>query len=295
MHHLNIEDKDNWEVYEWICQTYGSAFHRVLLGTQVFSPLADFGKYDDMAFNKYGYVARRDSLGSSWMPPIRQFEQLYPQTPFFGESCYFSLASWDVWKKDGKNLKTVRDVLQATYDDAIACHANTLDLREPRDAATAMREASDLVASFIAKGGYRLYPVSVEFPPAFAANQPAVIRHTWKNLGVGIMANDNPRWNKKYHVAFALLDPATKKVVSMTIDPDADPGVWVADQEEPNVCRAQFLPQPAPGPYLLATAIVNTQHGNQPEIQLATADLQQSDGWSILGDVHVGVAVGAEP
>jgi len=295
MHHLNIDSTDNWEVYEWICHTYGAAFHRVLLGTQVFSPLSNFGKYDDMAFYKYGYVARRDSLGSSWMPAINRFQELYPKIPFFGESCYFALDTMGDWKKDHKNFQTVRDVLQAAYNDAIACHANTLDLREPRDAAVAMREASDLVASFIAKGGYRLYPVSVEFPPTFTANQPVIINHTWKNLGVGIMANDNPRWNRKYHVAFALLDPVTEKVVATAVDPDADPGTWVTDQEESNVYHAQFLPPPAPNHYLLATAIVNTLNGNQPEIQLATTDLQQSDGWSILGDINVGTAKGTGP
>jgi hypothetical protein len=297
MHHLNAPPADYPETYEWSCQTYGHAFHHVLLGTQFASQMSVAPQDDRMAFDQYGYVAKRDSLGSSWLSPTLtwQIAGLYPKVPFFGESCFFSLESWDVWKSDGRGFKTVRDVLQSDYDDAMKCHANTLDLREPKDAATWMKLAPDLVASFLAQGGYRLYPVAVEYPAKFPGNQPATIQHRWKNLGVGIMPNDNPRWNKKYRVAFALLDPGTKKVVATAIDGQADPGAWISGQEVPNTCSAQFKPAPAAGSYLLATAIVNTQDGDTPEIQLATADLAQSDGWSVLGPVSVEAAAGNGP
>ena len=289
MHHLDSKSKDNPEVLDWICRTYGNAFHHVLLGIQVNSPLGEWGKLDNIPIDRYGYVARMDSLGSSWLSPggRKILSDLFPKTPFFAESCYFSLESMPNWKKDVRKLKTIRDVLQATYDDATNFHANTLDLREPRDATVWTREAGDLVASFIAKGGYRLYPASVGFPSKFTADQAITITHTWQNLGAGVMANDNPRWKQKYRVAFSLLDPASKKVVAMAVDGQADPGTWTAGPGNSNVFSAAFAPAPAAGRYLLAAAIVNTQNGNQPEIKLAVVDLTEIDGWSVLGEVQV--------
>ncbi len=135
LHH--VDTADNESTLDWICGTYANAFHHVLLGLQVGSPLADFGKYDSMVFDKYGYVARIDSLGSSWMgdDKMKELQSLFPGVPFFGESCYFSLESTTDWHKDTRrSLKAPRDVLQAAFDDAIQCHSNTLDLREPHDA-----------------------------------------------------------------------------------------------------------------------------------------------------------------
>ncbi len=159
--------------------------------------------------------------------------------PFYGESCYFALDSTHDWKQDSRRpLNSIRDVLQSTYDDAIACHANTLDLREPRDAAAAVREAPEVVSAFMSNAGYRLYPVSIQYPREIAAGETASIKHTWKNLGAGIMPNDNVRWGRKFHVAFALIDPESKELAATAIDPDADPGQWTTNTEMPYVCQA---------------------------------------------------------
>ncbi len=295
--HIDITAQQAPEVLEWICGTYGNAFHHVLLGMQLNSQLTDYGEHDDIPLQKYGYVARRDALGSSWLSDRDRSEltAIYPKTPFFGESCYFSIDNWPIWKSEKRGFQTVHDVLQATYDDALTYHANTLDLRSPHDAGVWTREAPDLVAGFAANGGYRLFPTSITFPATFPPNEAVPIRHTWKNLGVGVMANDNPRWNHRYRVAFALLDPATGKVAATAIDPDADPGTWETGETPEQVLNATFAPAPAPGAYELADALVNTQAGNQPEIQLATKDLKLRDGWSVLGEVRVTAASATNP
>ncbi len=237
-------------------------------------------------FDKYGYVARIDSLGSSWMgdDKMKELQSLFPGVPFFGESCYFSLESTTDWHKDTRrSLQAPRDVLQAAFDDAIQCHSNTLDLREPHDAKLALSVAPDLVSDFIAQAGYRLYPEMIEYPKQMTAGVPATINHTWKNLAVGVMPNDNVRWQKKYRVAFALIDAASKKVVATAVDKDADPGQWILGPSVPNACQANFSPAPSPGDYQLGVALVNTQNNNAPEIQLATQHLENCGGWTLLG------------
>ncbi len=287
MHHIDpavTSDDQKKEILQWVLGTYAGAFHNVLLALNM-----DPGHLE-MACNTYGYVIRRDSMGGFWYNPDqrKQVMTTFAKVPFIAECCYFSIANWtDQWKKDPRNYQTPRDVLQGSYQDAIDSHANTLDLRGAHDAAEWVKDAPDLVNSFLVKGGYRLYPVSVEIPLHFAGNQPVTIHHAWKNLGVGILPNDNLRWNRKYRVAFALLDPETKTVVSSATDPNADPGTWLTGQEWPNTCAIAFSPTPPPGAYLLALAIVNTQDGNKPEIRLAAADLEVSDGWSLLAKVRV--------
>ena len=288
MHH--VETQDPKETFEWICRTYGDAFHHVLLGLQAGSQFQEQGKLDPMAFEQYGYVARSDSLGSFWLNEDKQKElaELYPKVPFYGESCYFSLDHWDIWKKDTRrSLNTVRDVLQATYDDALTCHANTLDLREPSDAATMMREAPDLLSAFISNAGYRLYPTSIAYPREIEAASAVPIKHTWKNLGAGILPNDNVRWGRKFHVGFGLIDAQSKQLVATAVDPDADPGQWITGRNFSSTCSALFSPTPPAGTYQLGVALVNTQDDNTPGIELATLRLPRLGGWILLGEIKV--------
>ncbi len=292
MDHLNIPSTECPQTLKWICETYSHSFHHVLLGIQINSELSQWGALDNIPLDDYGYVARRDGLGSSWLSEHdrEKLSSIYPQIPFYGESCYFSLDSWDIWKKDRRHFETIHDVLQATFDDAMTYHANTLDLRAPHDAALWNKEAPDLVTSFITNAGYRLAPATIQYPAQFAADQPFTIQYTWRNLGNGVMPNDNPRWGKRYRVGFALLNVDSKKPVATAIDPSADPGLWVSGQDWPNTFKAKFTPAPVAGHYLLALAIVNTENRNEPEIQIAAEDLKQSNGWSLLGDVQVKAA-----
>ncbi len=224
MDHLNIPSTECPQTLKWICETYGHSFHHVLLGIQINSELSQWGALDNIPLNDYGYVARRDGLGSSWLSEHdrEKLSSIYPQIPFYGESCYFSLDSWDIWKKDRRHFETIHDVLQATFDDAMTYHANTLDLRAPHDAALWNKEAPDLVTSFIANAGYRLAPTTIQYPAQFAVNQPFTIQYAWRNLGSGVMPNDNLRWGKKYRVGFALLNVDSKKPVATAIDPSAE-------------------------------------------------------------------------
>lgn len=285
MHHLGFPKENRPEVYEWICSTYAARFRKVLLGTQVVSDLGNSGPLDrSIAIEKYGYVARLDSLGSHWM-----WHEKLPATignaPFFGESCYFSLESWDMWKDPKEKFENPRQVLEATMKDAFRYHANTLDLRRPNDCRTWFKLAPDLVQKFISEGGYRLAPVEISYPEK-TDGKAVAIRHGWQNLGIGFLPNANPRWNGKYRIAFALIRPGEKQPAGVFVDPSVDPGDWKGKSRHECSTAASF--SSPPGNYRLAVAIVDTTKGNQPAIHLATRSPQSLPGWTEVGSLTLG-------
>jgi hypothetical protein len=289
MHHIGIPPEQHPEVFDWICSTYAGCFHHVLLGAQAASELGNSGPLDlGIAMKKYGYVPRIDSLGSHWMSAERReaLASMVAFAPLFGESCYFSLRTWpDSWKQKTEGFQTPRDVLEATMRDALEFHANTLDLRAPEDARTWLEEAPDLVQRFIREGGYRFAPTSVAYEPVDATPGAIRIRQTWRNFGVGFLPNDNPRWNRKYRVAFALLPPEGDEPLEVFVDAETDPGSWRGDREFESATLARF--QKASGACRLALAIVDTSRGNTPAIALAVAGAPKKASWLPLGEVTI--------
>jgi hypothetical protein len=289
MHHVAISPQQRPEVYDWICSTYSRCFHHVLLGAQAASELGHSGPLDlSIAMKKYGYVPRIDSLGSHWMSAGRReaLASMVAFAPLFGESCYFSLRTWpEPWKQKAEGFQNPRDVLEATMKDALEFHANTLDLRAPEDARTWSEEAPDLVQRFIREGGYRLAPTSLAYELLDATPGTIRIRHTWRNFGVGFLPNDNPRWNHKYRVAFALLPIEGNEPLEVFVDSETDPGSWRGDQEFECATLARF--QKARGACRLAIAIVDTSQGNTPAIALAVEGAPRKASWLPLGEVSI--------
>ena len=287
MHHLAITPQQRPGVYDWICSTYAACFHHVLLGTQAASELGNVGPLDQsIAMKKYGYVPRIDSLGSHWLDSHRRevLASMVALAPLFGESCYFSLRTWpEPWRQKTEGYQTIRDVLGATMNDALQFHANTLDLRTPEDALTWTEEAPELVQRFIREGGYRLAPTVASYKEVGAVPGAFNIRHTWRNFGVGFLPNDNPRWNHKYRVAFALLPALGGEPLEVFVDSEIDPGSWRGDQEFECHTLATF--RRARAGCRLALAIVDTSHKNTPAIALALADSPQKAAWVALGGV----------
>ncbi|MBX3742229.1 MAG: hypothetical protein KF712_14645 [Akkermansiaceae bacterium] len=285
MHHLGFPREDRPEVYEWICSSYAARFKRVLLGTQVVSDLGNSGPLDrSIAIGRHGYVARLDSLGSHWM-----WHEKLPSTigdaPFFGESCYFSLREWDMWKDPKEKFENPRQVLEATMKDAFRYKANTLDLRKPNDCRTWFELAPDLVRRFVSEGGYRIFPEEISYPEK-AEGQTLTIKHTWRNLGIGFLPNGNRRWNGKYRVAFALFRTGGTPPFAVHVDQNIDPGEWKGKSR--HECSTT-IPFPTPsGTYQLAVSIVDTTRGNEPGIHLATHDAKLVSGWTVIGKVAAG-------
>jgi hypothetical protein len=287
IHHLNLKPDQHEAVCRWICGIYARHFKRVLLGIQYGS---EFGRERDerIAIGEFGFVIRRDGLGSHWFSKEEKADVLrrFPQVPFFGECCYASIRNWkEPWQSEG--VKDHREILAWSMRDALVHHANTLDLRRPDDAKTWVEDAPELVQKFIAQGGYRLVPTRVVFPAAAPAGGACEIQHVWRNTGVGVLPNTNLRWNHKYRVAFALLNPSGGKPAAVYVDRNAEPGAWVQGKEQTGALRAT-LEGIKPGRYQLSLAIVDTTRENAPAIQLAVTGLTRTpEGWYVLGEMDV--------
>ena len=208
----------------------------------------------------------------------------FPEVPFYGENVYQYLQSKQ-WRWNNE-YASLRDVLQAVFNDAIFLHANTLDLRIPEDTEAWFAEAPDLVQEFIVKGGYRLIPAKITYPDRVEQGGEITISHTWKNTGVGVLPNNKPQWNYKYRVAFALIDPSTGQVVFRAIDSVAEPSAWIEGGQYSYTLKAVINSVPA-GSYSLGCAIIDSTVDNTPAVNLAILNERTDSGWYILGDISV--------
>ncbi|MEG1635704.1 MAG: hypothetical protein RR388_08760, partial [Rikenellaceae bacterium] len=289
-HGLEIENMTKAKsdaALEKITNIYGENFKRVILIMPVNS---QFGHDSEMsiAVGKNGYGFRRDGLGSQWFSSAEKsvVKTLYPSTLLIGESCYWMGNDSDsLWFDDNLyHFKTWREIYDQTYKDAIDYHFNTLDLRTPIETKRWTAKTSDLVQKFIEKGGYRLYPSKVSIPKIVKQNQTFVVGHKWRNLSNGICPNDNPRWNGKYKVAFALLDE-NANVKQIIVDEKSNPAKFLQGIDV-SYTKSVTLNNLAVGKYTFAIAIVDTTKANMPGLKLSTAD-QTINGWTSIGTITI--------
>jgi hypothetical protein len=275
--------KDRCEpVFAWLCAAYGSAFKRVLLTMNIGEDF-DLALDDSIAFRRHGFIARRDGLGSEWFSREQKkfLLERFPSVPLMAECCYSTVKTWTEPWMGKAGITDYREILSWSLKDALDHHANTLDLRFPIDAKTWVEDAPDLVQRFISEGGYRLAPTEIRLPDAVKAGATFTIRHTWQNAGVGVLPNANPRWQRKYRIAFALFPKGEAAPRAVQIVPNADPGDWV--RGKPMSYDTVFTwPAGVSGTCDLGLAIVDTTCGNRPALRLAVADLPIRDGWLMI-------------
>ncbi|MDR1140231.1 MAG: hypothetical protein LBL62_00965 [Planctomycetaceae bacterium] len=288
-HNLHLTTEEQREsVFEWICSTYASAFKKVLL---VYCFGSEFGLEREfrIAVQKYGYIPRRDGVGSHWFTkPQKDFlNNHFPDFPLIAESCYWNLDQYQGSppKDHVMKFESIRDVLVRSVTEAMEGHANTFDLRNPNDLKIWMREAPDMIEKFIAEGGYRVLPKMTEYPKEIVAGKTNEYRHEWINIGCGVCPNNNPRWNKKYQVAFALFSENENKMVSLYVDSLAEPSRWVKGVTAKYVSSIAW--KVPPETYRLVIGIVDTTQNNLPGIHCAVANLTRTDGWVDIGTITV--------
>jgi len=274
------------QMYDWAVNLYSSKIKHVLL----LDHASDFGfdfTYREKALAK-NYQMRRCSVGSKWFwPQEKEFvRQNWPKYAFFAENAFHHF--YEKWWNNtdaGINGYTIPEMMQAVYDDALASRANSLELRIPVDVDMWLSERPDLVQSFAIKCGYRLSPTDVSYPSSVKAGQSFSVTHSWKNEGVGKLPNNNSAWNGKYKIAFALLDKATGKPVSVGVQSGYELGTLI--KENPAVGLSAGISAPSlPGSYYFAVGIVDTQKSNRPDIKLALKN-ENKNGWYVLGDIKV--------
>ena len=298
MHNFQGVPGNEWApTLSWLGDLYRKSFKHVLLALN-FAPGFSYADLDKQIAK--GSIMRRDSLGSTlWFPQDQKnaIASRFPFTILVGENCYqnFTVRATscdDSFKVPG--AKPYRPMLERVVADAKNLHANYLDLRHEPDVKTWVVDNPDLVQDFAVNGGYRLAPSSVSIPTVLPIGaREATIDSTWSNTGVGRMPNNNPQWNNKYQVSYALLDQATGEPVYQ-VQSDVDPGSWVKGTNAKD--STAFAPTDVPaGSYDFAVAIVDKTRNNVPAIKLALTGDKSPTGWNKLGTTVLEAAPTATP
>ena len=180
---------------------------------------------------------------------------------------------------------------QGEYDEAKGANVNMMDLRYSSNVNSGethswFNTAFKLVKSFIAEGGYRLYPDKVSVPETIGSGADVSITHRWSNLGWGYCPTNIPQWNQKYKVCFALLDKATEQPVYKYVDQEPNLSDWV--KGTPSTYDTHFNVGPvASGEYIWAVGLVDTTKDYEIGIQIAARENVTADGWLKLHTVTV--------
>ena len=302
-HHVTLKNRNSFrETSLKIAGIYSDTFKNVLLAINYHNEITEPVLAEIL--EKYDFILRHDAFGSQWYGDFEvSFAEKYgfPKRPVIAESCYWfvgrdkgqtinadGIDDTERWRKDEKHpgMESWRDCYVATYNDAEQAHANTLDLRQVREALSWTTEAPDIVEKFKINGGYRFTPVSVKYDKVIRPGREGSICHSWINSGFGLFPGNNSRWHDKYHPAFALLDANCNLVRILEIDTNANPSDWV--QGRTYTYRSSFVTDSiAPGKYRLALCIYDNLLG-RPGINLSSSETVVVDGWTIIGDIRVG-------
>ncbi len=301
-HHINLQDdRDLPFLIDQLTGIYHRHFNHILtvynLAHHHPDPtiISDFEIAKEPVYEQRGFLPRRDGLGSHWFSEgdrDMMLNYFFPDSPLIGEGCYWftnPVGDTKHWFTNDQlhQMNSWQEALTVGLDDALAYHANTFDLRVPREARFWIEELPGEVQRFITHGGYRLCPDRITYPERVPSGGVMTIGHSWKNMGVGVLPNNHPNWDRKYRVAFALLDPDTKRVISQTVVQDVDPGKWIKGGEYHY--SSQLSPGEETGTMLLAVSIFDTKKG-EPGLELSLEGPSYGK-WYPVGTVTVAARI----
>ncbi len=178
------------------------------------------------------------------------------------------------------------DVRKGEFDASAEARVNMMDFRINDETRSWFEDAFPLVKKFVAHGGYRLYPSSVETPSAARSEKNVKISTTWENIGWGYCPTNIPQWNQKYKVGIALLDSNGTPVRTVT-ETGSDLSCWL--REKGASYKTEFpLAGIKPGHYTWAVALIDTTAGNRPGLEMAVAsDRILDNGWLPAGEIQI--------
>ena len=306
-HNINLKagndnEQAKTEVIKWITTLYGEAFKRVPLVINYHNAIGEDNL--DWVVENQGYELRHDAFGSKYYADFeRGYADKYKtRRMIVAESCYWFVNTdygsaqsgeydfTEQWRSDesyNPRANSWRDVYKRTYNEALEARANTLDLRERREAESWVRQAFDVVEDFINNGGYRLSPTAVSFPAAVKQGSVCKIGHAWQNRGYGVCPNFDKRWGGKYKVAIALLN-AESEVVQKVIDENGDPAMWLRENGVAKYNLSFKVDCPISDRYYWAVGIVDTSLEKMPSaLNLAVENVDFVDKWVVVGGVNV--------
>jgi len=262
-----------------IMNAYAEAFDKVIVVTN-FERAAD---EKQLAFEELGLSPRRDGYASTHFNASQQkeFAKHYPSKVLIAEACYWGTThissyengkwqSWSVYYKDVVSL-------------ALETHANYLDLRTTNETSRYLNDARDQVKRFVAEGGYRIYPEEVN---GSIKGEKMTIKHSWKNLGVGVLPNNNNHLGYKYKVAFALFNDK-QELIKEWYSNKVEVSELIGDNVI-SVTEEFDLKDIQSGTYQLAVGIVNQRENDSKDITLAIKYPKIISGeWVYVDDVAV--------
>ena len=273
------------KVIESVSGTYAENFKNIL--TVYNLSHADFVFSKPIVYEKYGFLPRRDGLGSFWFDDEERklvTDYFWPYKPLIGEGCYWFFFDNNnaSYKNDKRfSMSNWSEALVTGMNDALNYHSNTFDLRVPLMCKYWIENLPDQVQRFITNGGYRLCPKSIEYK---INDRTLDITHCWRNYGVGLLPNSHPNWGHKYKVAFALYDKQKGQIVDTLIDEPADPGNWVKgnDYTYQTKWNSKFLAKNRN--LALLFSIIDTKQ-NKPGISLAIDNAVKIQNWYLAGEL----------
>ena len=296
------------QAIQYLEDCFVEAFPDVLLGGQQGSSKSGGAIEESFAIDGKNFVVRRDAFGSykylydsGNAATIKGYRQ--DGIPVFAENCYhhfdsrnfrwsnkiaYSSGSTNEYGGDNPFI-SMKDMMNKVVNHALDCGANTLDLRTLEDAKLWMENGEEILDRFTQEGGYRISVSDATYTKQLNPGDTMTIDSSWMNNGLGIVPNNNIRWNKKMKVSFALIDESGKIVQQEIISTD-NINVGDIDKDESHKYKSSFKinKDVAEGQYKLAVSVINTKDNNKVGIQLANKGEKTNDGWLTLENVRIG-------
>lgn len=270
-------------VHDRVSKAYAKAFDKVI-------NVVNYGVRDEeqikVAFDELGFSPRRDGFASKWFPEGDRldFVKYFPERVIIAEACYWGNNSIEYHKQDEGRIvwKSWREYYDEVVDLALKSHANYLDLRTIDETKRYVEDAPEAANLFLRRGGYRIYPTDI----SYKINKDMIcIQHTWQNLGVGVLPNNNVNLRNKYKVMFALFDKKNNCVAQWTshnIDVSKLVGketISANDEFQLNIKSEET--------YKLGVGIINTLENDSKDIALAIDHPVKIIGeWIYIGKIR---------
>lgn len=296
------DESPRYDVYDWATSLYAENFTHVPVVTnyhKMVGRTASAGSADDMsqtllelAISK-GFSMRHDAFGmksyyGSWERNFIAGHRY--EVPVLGEGGWVAGSHGTSYQGDG--YANIRELRQGEYDEMQRAYVNMMDLRYNSNVSQSetylwFNEAFDLVEQFLQEGVYRLYPNTLWLPESANAGESVTVRSRWSNLGNAYFPADLKQWQGKYKMAYALLDNESGEAMYTFVDSAAQLQKVVKNSMQTFDTELDLSGVSA-GDYTWGIAIVNTEKGNTPSVELSCKESDLTDsGWLKLMSVTV--------
>ena len=277
-HNVKWKNKENRNAsHDRIVRAYAEAFDKVIT-------VVNYGVRNEheqkVVFDELGFSPRRDGYVSEWFPKsqYKGFTSYFPDKVLIAEACYRG-NNYDIAKQENGKWPTWQVYYKELVDEALKTHVNYLDMRTPIESKRLLTENLNDVQRFISKGGYRIYPQKVD---GSIKDGKLTMNHTWKNIGVGVLPNNNVALGYKYKVAFALFDK-NNGIVSKWYSDKVEVSKLVGDTAI-SVTEEFEMKHISASDYKLGIGITNTCENDSKDITLSVENPEIiKDEWVLVG------------